>query len=132
MATPVVFKNAEIYFGGVELTGQSNTVGMTYEAESLDATVFGASTRTRKGGLRMSTAQGEGFYSAAANDIDPTLFDGVGVADEVVSVFPDGITEGSTSTGIGFAFKVTQSRLTFGGAVGVLLPFTFAAEGRGI
>lgn len=132
MATPVVFTNAKIFLGGVELTGQFNQTGLTYEAESLDATVFGAATRAKRGGLRVSTASGQGFYSAAANDVDPTLFDGVGVDDAVLSIFPDTITEGSTSTGAGYAFKVTQSRFNLGDAVGAILPFTFEAQGRGI
>lgn len=132
MATPVVFKNAEIYLGGVELTGQQNQVGMDYSVEPLDNTVFGASTRTKTGGLRDAAARGRGFYQAGSNGVDPTLFDGVGVADAVLTVFPDGITEGSTSTGVGYSFKVTQSRLTFGATIGELLPFDFEALGRGI
>ena len=47
-------------------------------------------------------------------------------------MFPEGISEGSTSTGIGFAFKVTESRFSLGGAVGIITPFTFEAQGRGI
>ena len=131
MATPQVFTNAEIYFGGAELTGQFNQVSLDFNAESLDETVFGLATRKKKGGLRVATATGRGFFEAAAGSIDRILYDGVG-ADEVFTVFPEGITEGSTSTGAGFSFKVTQSRLDLGGAVGEILPFSFEAQGRGI
>ena len=133
MAASVVFTNAEIYLGGVEFTAQFNQVGLTYEAESLDETVFGLATRKMKGGLKHSVAQGSGFFQAdGGSAVDPIMFDGVGVSDGVLTIFPDGITEGSTSTGIGYAFKVVQTTFNWGETVGTLLPFTFEAQGRGI
>ena len=127
------FINAEIYLGGVELTAQFNQVSLSHEAESLDATVFGNATRVKRGGLKVSAAQGAGFFQAdGANAVDPILFDGVGVSDAVLTLFPGPIIEGSTSTGAGYSFKVVQTRFNHGGAVGDIYPFTFEAEGRGV
>ena len=129
----ILFTNAEIYLGGVEFTAQFNQVSLTFEAEPLDETVFGLATRKMKGGLKHSVAQGAGFFQAdGGSAVDPIMFDGVGVSDAVLSLFPEGITEGSTSTGAGYALKVVQTTFSWGETVGALLPFSFEAQGRGI
>lgn len=128
------FINARIFLGGVELTGQFNQVSMSLEAESLDNTVFGSATRTKRGGLKHSTAQGAGFYESSADavTVDPTLFDNLGSNGTVITVFPEDVTLGSTSTGAGYAFQTVQTKLSYGGQVGAIYPFTFEAEGRGV
>ena len=126
-----VFTNADIYLGGYRVTGDFNQIGLEYQAESLDATVFGNDTRVKKGGLKMSRVSGAGFWQAGANAVDPVFFEMVGSTDDVVMVFPNGITEGATSTGSGYMFKTTLAKYSPGGAVGDLLPFTIEAEGRG-
>lgn len=132
MAT-VVFKDADVFYEGVDLSGQLNEVTLEYGVEILDATTFGQSTRIRKGGLTTPRASMRGFWDAdAAGQPDVELFEGVGVDDRVLTLFPDGITEGSTGAGSGFAFKVVAVSYAPGGAVGELLPFTFTADGRGI
>ena len=128
----VVFKSAEIFLGGVEVTGDFNEVAMSLEAESLDATVFGNATRVHKGGLKDASVTGGGFWQAGANAIDPTVFESFDVTEQVISLYPDGITEGSTSTGSGYAFKAMTAKYTLGGAVGALLPFSIEAHGRGV
>ena len=131
----VVYTNAKVFFGGLELTAQFNQVALAFSAEALDATVFGDTTRVMKGGLKDASATGRGFWAAdtaGVNQVDPTLYDALGVSDSVLSLFPDGITAGSSSTGSGFAFKAVETRLTIGAPVGDLLPFDFAAAGRGV
>lgn len=127
----VVLTNAKILLAGYDLSGDFNQIALEYQAESLDATVFGNTSRVRQGGLKTSRATGAGFWQAGNNAVDPVLFDNVGVDDTVLMVFPGGITEGSTSTGSGYMQKVTTGRYGFGGAVGELLPFTIEVEGRG-
>lgn len=126
-----VLTNAKIFFGGYEFSSKFNQVALEYGAESLDATKFGDSSRVQQGGLKTSRVTGGGFWEAGVGLVDEVMFDSIGLADAVVIVFPDAITEGATSTGAGFMFKVTEARYTLGGAVGVLTPFTFEAEGRG-
>mgnify|MGYP001560340394 CR=1 FL=1 len=127
----VAFTNAKIFFAGYDISAQFNQIALAYDAESLDETTFGNSTRTRKGGLKTSRASGGGFWEAGANKIDPILFESLALEDAVVMVFAEGVTEGSTSTGSGHMFKSTLARYNLGGAVGDLLPFTLEAEGRG-
>lgn len=132
MAT-LVFKDAKVYLDGYDLSGDHNQLALSYEAESLDATVFGNATRVKRGGLRVARATGSGYWQAGANALDPTLFDLLGLDDKVVTVFADGITEGTTcGSGSGFTMKAVAGQYRVGGAVGDLLPFTLEAEGRGI
>ena len=94
----------------------------------------GAAAFTAFAGLATFAARatGAGFWEAGTTGVDELLFAGVGTDDVVLTLFPEAIVEGSTSTGAGFAFQVTQSRYTLGGAVGELLPFDFAVESRGV
>ena len=131
MALVGAFKNAKIFVGGVEVTGDFNDIALSHEAESLDATVFGNDTRVHKGGIKEASLTGGGFWQAGANAIDPTVFESFDLTEQVISVYPDGITAGSTSTGGGYAFKAMTAKYQIGGAVGVLLPFSLEAHGRG-
>src|SRR3989304_1664395 len=98
----IVFTNAKILLGGADVSGQANRVSVEYSAEALDATVFGAATRTMRGGLKVARADGAGFWQAGATGIDDALFAGVGTDDVVLTLFPEAIKEGSSSTGSGF------------------------------
>lgn len=129
---PNVLINAKIFLAGQELTGQLNQVAVEYGAESLDATTFGNASRVRAGGLKTARASGRGFWNSGTCAIDEDMFVGVGVEDNVFSVFPHGPVEGSTSTGIGYAFRTSRARISFGGAIGDLTPFDFTVEGRGV
>ena len=131
MATQA-FINAQIFYAGYEFTSQMNRVDLTLEVEALDNTVFGQTTRTRTGGLKNARATAAGFWTAGAGSVDDVGFNSVNLEDAVFMLFPEGITEGSTSTGAGAMFKVSESRYTFGGAVGELLPFTLDVMGRGV
>jgi len=129
----VVYKNCKVFIDGFDLSGDHNTIGLDYSAESLDATTFGSGTRIHKGGLKDVRLTGHGFVQYGANLVDPALFAIVGTDDEVVSLYPDGITENSTGgAGRGYAFKAVETAYTVGAAVGELLAFDMTAEGRGV
>ena len=128
----IAFTNAQVFYAGYEFTSQMNRVELTFEVEALDNTVFGQTTRTRTGGLKNARATEAGFWTAGVGGIDDVGFNSVNLEDAVAMIFPEAITEGSTSTGSGTMFKVSQSRYTFGGAVGELLPFTLELMGRGV
>ena len=128
----ILFTNAKIFIAGYDLSGDFNEVALEYEAESLDTTVFGSATRTMRGGLKASRVNGRGFVQHGANLVSEALFNEVGRDDRVVMLFPDGITEGATSTGSGYMFKAVETQYQHGGAVGEMLAFDFAAEGRGV
>ena len=130
MAT-VHFRNAVILAGGFDLSGDHNGITVDLKAEMLDETAFGDSTRIHKGGLTVADISGKGNWDAAAGHVDRILFDLVGVDDTVVTVFPNGITEG-TLTLMGFSVKGVVEHYNVGGDVGTLLPFDLAIMGRGI
>ena len=127
----VAFTNGILVFGGQDLSGDLNQLGLEYSAEILDATTFGVTTRIHKGGLTTVRLTGRGYVQFGSSLVDEALATGLGVDDNVIVVFANGATQG-TATDKGFAFKVTQSSLTRGGTVGELLPFDVAFEGRGI
>ena len=60
----ILFTNAKILLGGLDVSGQSNQVALDYSVVALDNTVFGAATRTMRGGLKDSSATGRGFWQA--------------------------------------------------------------------
>ena len=79
----VTYKNAKVYVGGYDLSGDFNQLELMHEAESLDATVFGNDTRRRRGGLHMTRLTGGGFWQAGTNAVDPALFESHGLDDTV-------------------------------------------------
>lgn len=133
MAT-VTFRDARIFFGGYEITGQMNEAGMSMEVDALDETVFGATSRRFKGGLQTSNMTGKGFYyvnPAVPAAPDPAIYDLMGVSDVPIVIFPEDITLGSTSSGYGYAMLSVETKFSLGGKVGELLMFDFEAKGRG-
>ena len=114
----VVLTDAKVFFAGYDLSGQHNRIELTHEVEPLDNTTFGSTTRTRTKGLFNSRATGAGFWQAGTGNVDAVTFESLALDGALVMLFPEAITEGATSTGSGYMFKVTESRVTFGGAVG--------------
>lgn len=131
MAT-VVYKSAVVLIAGANIRASLNELSVEYSAEMLDETAFGDDTRVRKGGLKVATISAAGFAESGDNLIEPVIFDRVGDDDEVVSVYPDGITEGSQVAGSGFFMRGVVSEFQIGGPVGALLPLRFTVEGRGV
>lgn len=78
MAT-IVLTDAYISFGtaGV-IDADSNQVTLNYQAETVDDTAFGDSTRSNKGGLKVWDAQVTIIQNFASGEIDSKLFPLVG------------------------------------------------------
>lgn len=109
------FRNAKVFVDGFELSGDHNEVAVNYSVELLDETAFGDSTRINKGGLTVVSVDGKGHWNAAAGTVDRILFDIVGSDDKIVTVFANGITEGTT-TDKGFAMKGVLESYNLSGA----------------
>ena len=129
MAT-LVFTNAVILVNGVEISGQTNEMNVAFSSELLDETVFGSTTRLRKGGLKTFSFEGSGFFESGAGSIDELLFDAVGGTSQI-TVWPTTITEGDTGA-MGFAGNGLEENYTIGGTVGTLLPVNFSFQSREI
>lgn len=82
MSTSIV-NDALLIVDDFDISGQSNTVGLDYEAESHDETVFGDDTRKNKGGLDTVGISAEGFFDP---DMDSDLFSDIGVQDKLLTV----------------------------------------------
>lgn len=131
MATKVL-TNAQILLGGYDISSDFNQVALSETVDMLDATTFGQTTRIMKAGLSRIRMTGNGFVQDGSGLVGTALYNDVGVEDEVVSIWPDTITEG-VFTGGGFAFKATVASYTpLAGAVGQLLAFTVEADSRGV
>lgn len=130
MAT-VHYRDAVVLIAGFDLSGDFDTLDVEFSAEMLDQTAFGDSTRIMKGGLAVASVAGSGHYSNGKNGVADALFGLVGDDDELITVFANGITEG-TSTDMGFAMKGVVETFNLGETVGALLGFDFAMRGMGI
>ena len=127
----VAFTNANIFFGGYEVTAQHNQVALEFSAESLDETAFGADTRKMRGGLKVARMTSAGFFKAGVGEVDQIWYDSHALADAVILLFPEAIAVGATSTGSGYMMKATLLQYQTGGTVGDILPCSIPAEGRG-
>ncbi len=125
------YRNAVILCAGYDLSGDHNAVGISASAEMLDETAMGDSTRIRKGGLKVVDVVGAGHWDAAAGHVDAIAFGIVGTDDQIVSVFANGITEG-TATDMSFSMKGVVDKYNLKGDVGSLLGFDLSIMGRGI
>ena len=129
MAT-VIYKDANLFIGGYNLSADHNELGLDYASEMQDITAFGDSTRTRTGGLDTASVNGSGFWNSGTGNADDALFGLVGSDPQVLTLFANGITEG-TATDKGYAFKTVVANYNIGNTVGDMLTFELTAESAG-
>lgn len=128
----VHFRNARVFIGGFEVTGDFDQLGVDLMADSLDQTSFGDTVRRKKGGLTTYAVSGSGNWNAALTGIDSVAFGLVGSDNSILTVFANGITEGpSPSAGSGFAMKCMLDKFNISGKVSTLLRFDFNAVSEG-
>jgi hypothetical protein len=129
MAT-VIYTDAKLFLGGYNLSADHNELGLDYSSEMLDVTTMGDSTRIRAGGLDTATMNGNGFWNGGAGNADDALFGLTGEDEKVLTMFPDGIVEG-TATLKGYAMKAVLANYNIGNTVGDMLTFSITAESAG-
>jgi hypothetical protein len=129
MAT-VIYTDAKFFLGGYNLSADHNEIGLDYASEMLDVTTMGDSTRVHAGGLDTATVNGSGFWNGGTGNADDALFGLVGEDQKVLTLFPDGLTEGST-TAKGYAMKSVLADYNIGNTVGDMLTFDLTAESAG-
>jgi hypothetical protein len=129
MAT-VIYTDAKFFLGGFNLSADHNEIGLDYSSEMLDVTTMGDSTRVRAGGLDSATVNGSGFWNGGTGNADDALFGLVGEDQKVLTLFPDGITEGSTTLK-GYAMKSVLANYNIGNSVGDMMTFDLTAESAG-
>lgn len=87
MAT-LVLTNAFISLDGNDISDHTTSVTVNYEAEAVDETAFGDTTRINKGGLKNWSVDLELHDDFAASQVDSILFPLVGTV-VVIIVRPD-------------------------------------------
>lgn len=131
----LVLTNAKILYHGADVSGDLNQVQISLGAAMLDDTVFGDTFESNQAGLQKVSANLTGFYRTVASGNpdgqDNTMFAALGVDNRLLTIFPDGFAEGTT-TEKGYAFLSTASKYTpFNNlTVGDLMAFSFTGECR--
>ncbi len=119
-----VLSEATILLGGVDLTAKSNQIGLNYEAETQDSTVFGVGTRTMKAGLFTISGEVGGFTDETITG--SAVFDAVGAGPSVFQVAAPG-TDGTA----GYAFKsIAASHQPLAGSVGDMAGDSLSLSGK--
>lgn len=122
--TAYVYSNVVVLYHGYNFTSNINTCNVDFGVEPQDATTFADSTKINKAGLMTAGINFSGFWSAdAVDEPDDILFADVGSASKLVSVFPEGLTDGN----VGYSLPTARTAYNPGAAVGEM--FAFDAEG---
>lgn len=92
----IVLANCKIIVGGIDLSGDSNSINVSLGPEMLDGTVFTDSSVNRSRaftpGLKTFEIGANLFWNPG--DVDERLFNNIGLFDEVISVATLGESEG--------------------------------------
>ena len=112
-----VWKNAYLNVNGVDLSANVGSLALAYEAESLDETAMGATSRKMKGGLKKHTVDVTFFQNFSC--VDATLFGLVGCQTSIEMRACNACS--SAGNPIWEATYMLQNYPPMGGAVGALL-----------
>lgn len=124
MATQVL-TDATTWLDQYDVSGDMNSVALTYEAEMQDDTVFGDDTRSNKGGLKMVRAEHSGFWSGGDGNVDDVLFSKIAAASSPLTLSKAGAARGEAA----YFFHATQAEYSPEGQVGDMFEFSVSAEG---
>jgi hypothetical protein len=120
-----VLKNARLFAGGVDLTGQSNKVELNAEFEAKDVTTFGSVDANGElwkeviAGLGSASASASGFWEAGdASKVDNDMFASLGAIGPW-TICPLAATDGS----LAYILSALRSEYSLLDAVGEVAPF---------
>lgn len=123
----LLLTDAKVYYGQFDISGDLNQVSIQFDANALDKTTFGQTTRINQGGMKTASVAVGGLMQEAADAIGKTIFDRVGTNDVVMSVVPQGNTAGD----VAYFLKSLTSQFSPGGSVGELYAFNASATASG-
>ena len=132
----LAFTNAKILIGGCDLSADSNQVTVAVSAKMLNNTVFGMTAESNRAGIVTSKVDIAGFWDIVAtgnpDGLDNTIFAALGTNDQLLTVFANGYTEG-TSTDKGISLLTTLASYdAIDGKHGDLLGFKSSIQCRGL
>lgn len=119
-----VLTDAQITYGGLDITGLSNQIGINYAAEAKDSSVFGVATRKRLSGLITADTTHQGLWDSSA---DSAFFDKIGGTPEVLTILPDAGAVGSRA----FFLNALNAEYTLGADIGEIFGFTLNTQSDG-
>lgn len=124
---PIILKNAKLYLGGFNLSGDLNQMALNYGVDMLEVTTFNDAAKRRIAGLFDVSADLQGFYQAGTNPdlVDKILWDKLALQDEIMTICP---TTGAAGE-VAYFTKVIEATYTPGGSVGEVFPFSVEAQG---
>lgn len=120
MAT-LIMNNSKLWLAEYDLSGDLNSIAVDYSAEMHDDTVFGDTTRTRKGGLKAAQFSLSGYWDGTT---DGEMFNEMGVTDQPITGAPETGADGE----VAYSMNATFAEYSFSGSIGDLLPFNVTAE----
>lgn len=121
---PDILRDAKIWAGGYDISGDLNSVVGVLGVEEQDGTAFGHAARGVLPGLRLGTIEAAGFWRSG---LDAVLHP-FGLQDEVVTIAPlAGAFDDKA-----FFMRVTQGKYDIGGDVGDAYPFELSAVAKGM
>lgn len=123
-----VLTDAKVWAAGYDFSGNMNQGAISYEAEELDETTFGATTRIHKGGIIQVAASLQGLWDSSTTIApDPVIFSRIGTNDLPVVIAPQGATVGNAA----YLFRALSAKYTTEGKFGELLGFGLDLKGSG-
>lgn len=117
------FTDGRVYAGGVNLSGYANQAQMDLTAAELDASTISDDWDVTKLGRKRAAIDVTSFYEAG-DGLPDALFDSLGVANQVVTLLPDG-----DDGGVGYSVQAVPVQHTIGGQSGELMTVQFSARG---
>ncbi len=116
-----VLKNCKIYIGGVDYSGHSNQLALSFGATLQNKTAFGATTIQNVAGLQNAGLAVSGHWN---DDVDDDLHTSVGLNDQVITLCPLTGADGE----VAYCMKGVNGQYQVGGSVGDILPFQINAS----
>lgn len=123
-----IFKNARLWIGGYNLSGDVNRLAMALSAELQDKTTLADDGRARLPGLLVSAVNADGYWEAGAGAPDAVVDGYFALADVPVSVCP---IAGAAAGSRAFTFPAALADYQQSAPVGEIFKFSAGAEASG-
>lgn len=122
-----VIRDVTFLYNEFDLSGDHNSMTMNLSATELECTAFGNNGVARLGGMKSMELSHAGYFSAGAGEVDQVLFDALGDVDSLITVLPNGTSEGNRAY---FSRAVSLEYAPLG-TVNEVTPFTANAMSQG-
>lgn len=117
--------NCASYIGGHDFTGDSSQANLNMEVTQLNKTTFRSNGWTElAGGLKDSTFDLQGFFSAGTDAPDPESFSNLGVRKRVHTLSPS-----ESETGVSYLWQGGFFTYSLLGSINEMAPFTLQSRG---